>query len=852
MGMPSWAGSLDLFLPAGSQHVEAVPTPPAWLGFETGERHAYAHEIMGYFRALEAASPRVKIMPYGRSHGGRELLLAVITAPENHANLDALLAAHRAASEVGARRDSATAPLVIWLGYGVHGDEPSAVNAAPVVAYHLAAASDAETEAMLRRTIVVMDPILNPDGHDRFASWANDHRGRIANPDPQTREHIQGFPTGRVNYYWFDLNRDWMPLVHPESRSRIPQLHRWRPHVVGDFHEMGSNSTYYFQPGVPTRVNPLTPPRNQELTARIAEFHSAALDRAGILYYTGETFDDFYLGKGSTYPDLHGSIGILFEQARVRGHVQDTIHGPLTFAASIRNQVTTSFSTLAGADALRDDLKAYQREFYEESARLAAADPVQFHVLGAPGDPARLDAFVRLLAAHQIESRALARPLELDGLTFAPGEAIVVPVAQREYRFLKGLFEKRTEFVENAFYDLSTWTLSAFYNLRRADVASLPANALGPVVRELLVAAPAPRADTTAGWVIDGEGLYVPRALYRLLDRGFHVKVATRPLRVRVNDAVGERELPRGSLLLAAGLQNGRTAELHELLGRIAREDGVRTYALASFATPQGPDLGSPSLRVVPRPSVLLVMGESVQQTEAGSLWHLLDHEYRMPVTLVETTRLGRVDLDRYTTVILPPGTYRALDERAAERLQAFVRSGGTLVTIGNAANWVISNELAPVKRRRAERESREARPFGEFESDRVLELISGAILRVDADLTHPLLFGYRDSELQLLRSQRVILEPSRNPYRTPLRVGQSALVSGYLSERNQKALAGSAAALVEPVGQGTVVVLADHPAFRGLARGSNRILFNAIFHAPLMRIGRGEEDYDSDSSTAH
>lgn len=843
LGAASWSAPLDSFLPAGSAHHEDVPTPAAHLGFEIGEWHAYSHQIMGYLRALEATSPRVKVVPYGRSHGQRELVLTIITSPANHARLDVLLDAHRAASEVGSPAPAADLPLIVWLGYSVHGNESSAANAVPPVAYHLAAASDAEMEAFLERTIVIIDPILNPDGHDRFASWANDHRGQVANADPQTREHTEGFPTGRVNYYWFDLNRDWLPLTHPESQGRMAVLHRWRPHVLGDFHEMGTNTTYFFQPGVPTRVHPLTPPRNQELTAAIATFHAAAFDRQGVLYFTGERFDDFYMGKGSSYPDLHGAVGILFEQASSRGHRQESTHGTLSFAATIRNQVTTSLSTLAGADAHRDELKAHQREFYAEAARLAAARPVQYHLLGAPGDPVRLDKLVRLLHAHGIHSRLLARAVTIDGQTFAPGDAVAVPVAQREFRYLEAIFEERTTFEENAFYDLSTWTMPAAYALQRADVPSLPAGALGPVIESLPMPTPAPLAASPVGWVIDAEGLYVPRALGRLLLQGFFIKAAAEPLAVPVMGAAAPVVLPRGSLFLPAALQGGRLVELREALDHAAVTDGVRIYAVASGLTPAGADLGSSSFGLVEKPSILLAMGAGTSQTEAGALWHVLDAEYELPVTLVEATRLGSIDLSRYTAIILPPGTYRGLGKGVVEAVTEWVKGGGTLVAVGSAANWVSSEKIVPVERRTPPSETPTSRPFGEAENDRVLELVAGAILRVNADLTHPLLYGYRDAQISLFRTERVILEPAKNPYQTPLRVAKNPLVSGYLSANNQTALAGSAAALVETLGRGTVIVLADHPAFRGLARGANRLLFNAIFHAPQMRATGGGDN---------
>ena len=238
-------------LPKGMTYDPAVPTPEKHLGFRVGERHLYHHEVVGYLKALAEKSDRVKLQEYARTYGGRPLVALTITSAANHKRLDEIRAEHlrladpKAPGVINLNR----LPAVIWMGYGVHGNEPSATNAAPLVAYHLAAGTGADHEKLLDEVVVLLDPSLNPDGFDRFAHWANDHKGTAINPDPNHREHREGWPTGRTNYYWFDLNRDWVPVQHPESRGRLAIYHQWKPNVVLDFHEMHSNSTFFFQPG---------------------------------------------------------------------------------------------------------------------------------------------------------------------------------------------------------------------------------------------------------------------------------------------------------------------------------------------------------------------------------------------------------------------------------------------------------------------------------------------------------------------------------------------------------------------------------------------------------------------------
>ena len=102
-----------------------------------------------------------------------------------------------------------------------------------------------------QNTVILFDPALNPDGLQRFAHWANTNKNINLNPYPNDREYHEDWPGGRTNHYWFDMNRDWLPVQLPESRARINTFHSWMPNILTDHHEMGTNSSFFFQPGIP-------------------------------------------------------------------------------------------------------------------------------------------------------------------------------------------------------------------------------------------------------------------------------------------------------------------------------------------------------------------------------------------------------------------------------------------------------------------------------------------------------------------------------------------------------------------------------------------------------------------------
>ncbi|MCB0580702.1 MAG: (d)CMP kinase [Phaeodactylibacter sp.] len=387
-----------------------IPTPESFLGYQIGEWHISHDQQLFYLRALAAASPRVTITEYARTYENRPLVYLTITSEANHGRLEQLRQEHLALSRPGKSpdEDMEKMPLVVYQGFSIHGNEPSGGNAAPLVAYYLAAGQSDEVRRTLEETVILLDPCFNPDGFHRFSTWANMHKNLHLTDDSQDREYNEAWPRGRTNHYWFDLNRDWLPAQHPESRGRLQVFHDWKPNILTDHHEMGTNATFFFMPGVPERTNPITPWENQELTGRIGAYHAAALDEIGSLYYSQEGYDDFYYGKGSTYPDANGCIGILFEQASSRGHLQATINGPLSFSFTIRNQVATALSTQKAAVGLRTDLLDYQRRF--------AATPPGAVLDGRDiGTVVCPEADHKLFVTADVEVRAERRYKELQG-----------------------------------------------------------------------------------------------------------------------------------------------------------------------------------------------------------------------------------------------------------------------------------------------------------------------------------------------------------------------------------------------------------------------------------------------------
>jgi hypothetical protein len=835
------------YFPAGQSFNPAIPTPEQFLGYQIGTHMTRHDRIIAYFRELDRLSDRASYREIGETYEHRAMPVLTVTSPQNQARLEEIRQLHLQSIQPGSTASTADLPVIAHLGYGVHGNESSSTEAAILTAYWLVASQGPEIERYLNEGIFHIEPSVNPDGRDRHASWVNVNSGSPFVADPLDREHNEVWPGGRTNHYWYDLNRDWLPLANPESKARIDWHQSWRANVVTDYHEMGANATYYFEPSKPySSWNPLIPERlYTEITEEFASYYSAALNQIGSLYFTKENFDNTYPGYGSTYPKFLGGFAITFEQASARGLLQESDrHGVLTFPFAIRNHVRTSLATIRGAVERRAELQKYQREFFESALSEADKYAVKGYVFGDAHDASKNREFLDLLLRHRIDVYQLPSEVKGNGYTFEPGSAWVVPTRQPNYRLARSIFERTNTYADSSFYDASTWTVSLAYGIPDAELRSRPS--LGERVTET----PQPRGlgsvpQSSYAYLLDWSDYYAPRALNYLLARGVYAEVGFSPFTARTNE--GERAYPRGTISIPVQPQTRIDAtRLHQLVLEAERRAGVRFQSVDGGYSLQGVDLGSNNFHALAEPRVAMIIGEGVAAGEAGQLWHLLDTKVDLPITKVDRRDFPRVDLANYDVLVLPSGDYSFISGSGLDDLKRWVRGGGTVVALRTAAAWAASNGLTPhipaPKPDSAKADSVTRRDFADAEAIAGAQQIGGSIWQADLDITHPLGFGYQNRRLAVWRDHSLFFEPSSSPYGTVARLTNDPHLSGYISAPNEKKLHGSPSLLADQLGRGSVVLMLDNPAFRGYWYGTNRLFLNALFFSKYLNLPRGAQ----------
>jgi hypothetical protein len=815
------------YLPNDTQYKVGVTTPTQALGASVGEWHARHDQIANYMQLLAAQSDRVSLVETGRTHENRPLHLLAFSSAKNQQNLAAIQARHIQNLGQSADKDD---PLIIWMGYSVHGDEPSGSNAALLIAYYLAAGESESIDKLLDDNVVLLDPSLNPDGLSRFAQWANMHKGKNPVSDPNHREHRQAWPSGRTNHYWFDLNRDWLLLTHPESRARIKQFHQWRPHVLTDFHEMGTNSTYFFQPGIASRKNPWTPLKNVELTAALGDFHAAALDKTKQLYFTQESFDDFYYGKGSTYPDAHGSIGILFEQASSRGHIQDSVNGTLKFSDTIQNQVTTSLSTFAGALANKQALLDYQVDFAKKTKNLIKDDDFDGYILNEKFDQARFSKMLEILSAHQIQYFPLSKDVKVDRQIFDTVNSMFVPLDQPQYRLIKSLFSTRKSFDDNTFYDVSNWNLPLAFNIqyqavkRQPKLDKLTLKKPTTVYPELLPGAYA--------YAFSWKNYQAPKLLQRLLANNVKVKLAGEAFFAQT--AQGGMSFAAGAVIVPIALE--QPENLLEIIEKQNTDLNIAIHSVTSGLTQQGIDLGSRKMLNITQPKVLLVGGRGTSQYELGEVWHYLDQHIDMPVSITDLDQLSKLSLDSYSHMIWVEGMYKEVPEETVSKIEVWLNKGGVLIGQKSAASWFSDNKWLKANFKSNNEINLAFETTGmtykNQEALKAKKRIAGAVFETQLDVSHPLAFGYTSSTLPMFRNSALVMRLPDKPFITVASYVKSPLMAGYSADELQQLIGGSAAIVSHNFGKGKVVGFATNINFRGVWYGTSRLMSNAIFMA--------------------
>ena len=842
----SGAQDLGYYLPADISYNQAIPKPKDIIYHEVGEWHVTHDKLVSYMKAVATAAPdRIKLETMGYTYEGRPQILLIISSPKNHQRLEEIRQQHLSLSDP-ARSASVNIdkmPMVVWIGHSIHGNEASGANAALVSAYYLAAAQGKEIDELLENIVILFDPSFNPDGLQRFSTWANQNKSKNLVTDPNSREFNEVWPGGRFNHYWFDLNRDWLPAVHIESQNRLKWYHLWKPNLLTDHHEQGSNATFFFQPGVPSRVNPLTPEKNQELTNKLAAFHSKALDKIGSLYFTKENYDDFYYGKGSTYPDINGAVGILFEQASSRGHAMETVNGILRFPFTIKNQFTTTLSTLEGAKNLRKEFLDWQRTFYSSSKQQAITSPVQGYVFGDAADNNKTQQFVTMLLRHQIEIYKAKNDISINGKKIKSENAFIVPMQQPQYKLVKTIFEKTLNYKDSLFYDITSWTMPLAFGLNYAELNALQysPDLLGKKISEYVQ----PTASVNGGnsnyaYLMEWKDMLAPAALYELQKNNIITKVANEKFEISVGEKI--INFSAGTILIPVNNQPVDGAILFSLISETAKKYGITFHAMHTGNSENGIDLGSSKFIALIKPAVAMITGTGTGATDAGEVWHLLDQRMNIPSSHLDQSIFNRIDLTRYNTLILVAGSYNDLNK---EKLKTWVSNGGNLILLEEAIQWASQNGINNVvfKKVKAPVDSSKRIAYSERVEIDGAQQMNGAIFGADVDLTNPLAFGYAEKTISLFKANRVFMEKSKNPFGTPYYYQNDPLQSGWVSRENYEAIKNSAAVIVNTGGTGRIINIDNNPNFRAFWLGGTKLMMNAIFFGKIIDGAAGRTE---------
>jgi murein tripeptide amidase MpaA len=823
---------------ATAQQAAAVMSPREFLGYELGAEFTPHAGVRDYMRALADASPRVDVSTYGRTPEGRDLIQVVIADPGNHARLGQILElnaelARAGTTEERARVIAAGIPAVLYFSYGVHGNESSSSEAAMWTAYDLAIGSG-DVGSVLDSLVLIIDPVANPDGRDRYVNWYRSVVGESPNASPRTREHSEPWPGGRYNHYLFDLNRDWAWMTQPETRARLATWWRWNPQVHVDFHEMSPTSTYFFFPAA-APINPIYPDHILEWGRRFGEANAGAFDAHGWTYFTGESYDLLYPGYGDTWPSLLGAVGMTYEQAgggsaglRYARAEGDT----LTLERRASQHRAAANATLRAAAAGRTRLLLD----FAQAHRTAGSDVQDF--LLVPGtDPSRFEALVSHLGLQGIAVERATGPLRIaatayPGYTtrreFPPGTALV-RARQPRGRLAATLLQPVTELRGDFSYDITAWSLPYAYGVEAHRTGSAPRSGWSDVpigvARGSLLLPP-----SGYGYLVAPTELSAP-AVLRYLVNGGVVRVLAR------STTFAGREWPAGSWFLPTGAAGAESRDLESA--------GLGEFAVPVFSgmSQAGIDLGSGYARPVRLPRVALIGGEGVAASSYGAHWFHLEQQLGFPFDPILLRDLTSLELDRYDVIVIPE-TSGSLTDEVLEALRVWTDAGGRLIAVGDAAEAVASIAEIELREESGDEEddstalerllaTREEREQLEFRED-----IPGAILPVRLDPGHPLAWGAAfdgvPDRLFVLHTEGRVFEP-RVGAETVASFGEELqATAGHVSESNLRRMERSAWLISRDVGSGRVILFADDPLFRLFWHSTMPLYRNALLYGGM------------------
>ena len=883
-----------------------IQSPARFLGYALGDRFTEYAESVAYFEYLARESDRINLEEYGRTYERRPLLLLTISSAANIQNIDAIKehqqslvdrTAGRARSRVQRNDREAGGvrphPVINSYSYNIHGNEASSTEAAMQFAYELATTKDPELVDALTKTVNLLFVCINPDGRTRYVTWYNTAARRTGGASPSDFEHHAPWPNGRTNHYWFDLNRDWIWGIHPESRGHTRAYQEWMPQVHTDYHEQGYDANYFTVPGTTPR-NLLLPERYETWADTFGRANAAEFDKRGISYFTREAFDFYYPSYGSSYPSVMGSIGMLTEQGGIAaGRAVETEDGyVLTLRQRIFDHYTTSVAQVRAAAHNRQALIDYSLEAWDP---LSSKVPTTAYVLEDDGNE-YLEDVVQMLLLNGVEVERTKEDFRAPGIAYRdglresrtyPAGSIIVSTEQARHLFVNSILGREMPIEDSVMYDMSTWSAPLAYNLAAyelTDAVRVGTEPVTYVAREGGVAGDR-RQRPTYAYVVDWTQRSAPKYLAKLWEAGYRVRSAQASFTVADGTT-----FPAGSLIVLAGRNPEKTGpprfpdvsrnrwgnkvtsdsayadfpkvtrldnptQLDVDLSRLAKQHDVVIHRYTTGRVREGYDLASTSNFPVKPPKVALLVEPPFNTYTAGQLYWLFDYETELPVDRIRVSNLRQTDLPRfgsrygyadlfdYDVLILPEARNlgEVFGQDGQAHLRNFLNRGGTIVALGSSAEFLTSSsgflQGQPVNSvSSGEDGAADTLRYAERTDYYGKQRIPGTALRGTIDTSHPLAFGVPEEVFTLKFGNRS-LAPNRGLQSVGryLSSADGLLSAGYASRRNLDGLAGNTFAGVRPVGQGRIVYFMDNPHYRMFWRGPSRMMVNAVMVVPGM-----------------
>ena len=809
---------------------QQIQSPAEFLGYKLGEKFTPHYRIADYFRYVAKTATNVELKQFGTTNEGRPLLAMFIASPENIKRLEEIR--HNNLRLAGVESGTATtnAPVITWLSYNVHGNEPASSEAAMWTLFDLVDPTNTKSAEWLKNSVVVIDPCLNPDGRDRYTNFYNSVRGMAPDASPTSREHLEPWPGGRVNHYYFDLNRDWAWQAQKETQARIGLYNQWLPEVHVDFHEQGYNNPYYFAPAAEPYHKDITQ-WQRDFQVTIGKNNAKYFDQNGWMYFTKQEFDLLYPSYGDTYPLYNGSIGMTYEQGGISaGLAVVTRSGDtLTLAQRVAHHHTTSLSTVEVVSAHAQKVVDEFKKFFDNS-RQNPPGIYKTYVIKNDNNE-KVNELAKMLTRNGIQFGYGLANKSVTGYNYFTGTTdqynvdandLVVNAYQPKSVLLHVLLEPKTFIPDSNTYDITAWALPYAYGLKAYGVKE----SYKPATTSWGVIKPAPLTNTKAyAYVSAWQSIADVKFLSALLKRKIKVRYSETPFES------GGKKFTAGSLLVTRA--GNEKIDFDRVVTQIAAELGHEVTPLSSGFVDKGSDVGSDDVRFIRQPRVALVTGDGINSEAMGEVWHFFEQQINYPINLIRYQDINRIKLAEFDVLIMPDGRYNDL---SSDNLQSWVRDGGKLIAMENAVASLVDKKGFEIKKKENKKDDKAdaktkaaVKVYADRNRDAIRSSIPGAIFKLDMDNTHPLAFGFPNYYYTLKLSDDIYDMLGEDNWNVGT-VAKNGYVAGFAGFQSKQKINNGMLLGVQSLGRGSVVYLVDDPLFRSFWENGKLLFSNAVF----------------------